>query len=82
MAQLMLGRLYHFGLGVQRDLEKARHWYGKAMAQGSIYAFIFVSFLERQDGRWFKGVGLRIRSIFLAAAVYSKDKADIRLRRS
>ena len=33
-AQLLLGRAYHFGLGVNRDLPEAVHWFRKSAAGG------------------------------------------------
>ncbi|WP_253250212.1 tetratricopeptide repeat protein [Salmonella enterica] len=37
-AQFQLGRKYHIGDGVERDVEKAVFWYQKAAAQGSAKA--------------------------------------------
>lgn len=34
-AQFQLGRKYHIGDGVERDMEKAVFWYQKAAAQGA-----------------------------------------------
>lgn len=37
-AQLMVGWIYHHGLGVQEDFEEARRWYSRATDQGSMEA--------------------------------------------
>lgn len=49
-AQLMVGWIYHHGLGLQEDLEEARKWYSLAAGQGSMEAQFNLGVLCMKQG--------------------------------
>lgn len=49
-AQFSLATMYADGVGVERDLKQAAHWYGKAAAEGNVQA-IYNLALMYSDGR-------------------------------
>jgi hypothetical protein len=80
VAQLRVGRMLQTGEGVARDLDQARYWLDRAIAQGSLYALISASALEREEGHLFRSIVLRVRSIVSAVFLTMRNKNDTRLR--
>lgn len=82
IAQMMLGQMYGEGLGVQQNIATAREYFKKAANQGYVFSFSALSTLEWRAGNYLKGLGLRIKAIWLALRITWSDPHDWRLRRS
>jgi TPR repeat protein len=54
-AQLMVGWIYHHGLGLQENLEEARKWYSLAAGQGSMEAQFNLGVLCMKQGDFVSG---------------------------
>jgi TPR repeat protein len=80
VAQLRMGRMLQTGEGVGRDRTQARYWLDRAIKQGSLYALISASALEREEGHLLRSLILRVRSIVLAVRLTTGNKNDPRLR--
>ena len=61
-AQLMVGWIYHHGLGVQVDVEEARRWYLLAAGQDSIEAQFYLGVLSMKKGEYETGRDLYQRA--------------------
>ena len=82
IADLMLGRMYLYGFGVEKSLKNAKFHLQKAAADGNVYAIKNLSAAEFKSGNIFKGIFLNIKGVLLHAVILLKNKRDTRLRSS
>ena len=79
MAWIMLGIMSHFGLGVDRDLDKARRLYEEAAARQYVMALRLLSQLEKDTGHHWRSLTVKVRSIYVAFRIATKNPHDLRL---
>lgn len=77
---LMLGRIFHFGRGLDRDAEKARRHYQIAIDQGNLIALRNMSSLEIEEGRYFLGLKMKIQAAIKIFTTALKNPHDFKLR--
>jgi TPR repeat protein len=80
VAQLMLGRMYMRGEGVEKNLVTARFWLEKSASQGSVHALVSLSQLESIEGRFIRSFLLRARGGCRAFLISLRNRRDMRLR--
>jgi TPR repeat protein len=66
VACFMLGRMFQRGEGATKDLARARFWYEKSIGMGSVYGMLNLAMLEAEEGRYLRGLFLRIWAGFQA----------------
>jgi len=79
-AQFVLGKMHHLGQGTPVDIEKAKHYYGLASDQGSFHARRNLGLLYAQNGHFFKGAWLWLKSAIYSLKIVLKNPNDSRLR--
>jgi TPR repeat protein len=79
MAWIMLGLMFHFAHGVDRDFEKARRLYKDAAAKQYVIGLRLLSRLEADTGHHLRSVIIKARSIYLAFRIATKNPHDRRL---
>lgn len=76
-AQINMGLAYQNGEGVERDLEKAAYWYGKAVEQGNGMARIALDDVHRRSDncdavmRWYKRSIDRVANVARSRVVHT-----------
>lgn len=80
VAELRAGRMLQDGEGTERNIEKARLMYKRAIQQGSLYALIYAGSLEASEGKFARAFVLKCKSVALAMRLSLGSKTDPRLR--
>ena len=78
-AMTLLGTLYQYGKGVDRDLSQAAKLYEGAMAYGYILPMRYLSTLKFDEGAYVSGIWLRLKMILRSCFIVIKDAKDERL---
>lgn len=79
-AHFLAGLIEHNGLAGSVNIERAREWYEKSASTGNIWAARNLAVLDRQNGRYIKGLIMQIRCMLKAVIIMWKDESDRRLR--
>lgn len=79
MALTILGTLYHSGKAVPKDLHQAAQLYERAWEQGYVLPLAYLSKIKMEQGHYFAGLRLHLRTIWVAYRLMRKDSSDPRL---
>ena len=82
VANLMLGRMCHDGLCVEKNCDKAKEYYRRAWKSGHILGLTYLGLLEQQTGNYIRGLLLRLKAGYYGFRAVSKNPHDPRLRLS
>ena len=80
IACFMLGRIYQYGEGVEKDLSKAENLYKMAIEQGYVYGMLNLAVLYAEKKMLFSNLVMRVRAGLQAFQVSRKNPRDVRLR--
>ncbi len=72
VACFMLGRMYQYGEGAKKDLNKAERLYSMAIEQGSIYGMLNLAMLYAEKKMYFSSLLLRIKAGVQASLIHYK----------
>ena len=76
----MLGRIYQYGEGVEKDLGRAEELYMMASKQGYVYGMLNLAMLYAEKKMHFSNLVMRVRAGLQAFQVARKNPRDVRLR--
>ena len=79
MAYVMLGNIHARGLGVAKDVKKARQALEEGTEAGYLWPMFELSNLELRSWHFFKGLRLRFRASRIAGSLLTKNPNDPRL---
>ena len=80
LANLMLGRMYRLGKGVELDYYKAKEFYDRSAKKGNLFASKELGLLEIQSKNYIKGIALLVKSFIEAVMVGMKDVNNPRIK--
>jgi hypothetical protein len=80
LANLMMGRLYRFGKGVDASHTRAREYYEKAANKGNLFASKELGLLEIESRNYMKGVIMLIKGFFKSVFIGMKNIHDPRIK--
>jgi len=80
IACFMLGRIYQYGEGVEKDLSKAEKLYKMAIEQGYVYGMLNLGMLYAEKKMHFSNLVMRVRAGLQTFQIARKNPRDIRLR--
>jgi len=78
-AMTWLGIAFQKGIGVDRDLERARKCFEDAAARGLVWPIVLLSKMEFKVGKYWRGIALRYRAAKMAWKIAGQDPRDERL---
>jgi len=79
MAYVMLGTMYSEGLGVPKNIEKARAVLKEGATAGFIWPMFELSKLELRCWHFVTALKLRLEAASLGGRIYARDPNDVRL---
>lgn len=80
VACFMLGRMYQYGEGVKKDLNKAEHLYNMAIEKGNLWGMVNLALLYEEKKMYLSSLLLRAKAGIQSIFIYCKNPCDERLR--
>ncbi len=80
LALFQLGQIHYLGLGVPADTVMAAQYYVRAAAQGHAWAMGVLGTIYLKNGKFFRGLFLRIKAMVVGTMVALKNPNDLRVR--
>lgn len=80
IACFMLGRIYQYGEGVEKNLSKAESLYQMAIEQGYVYGMLNLAMLYAEKEMHLSKLVMKVRARLQAFQIARKNPRDVRLR--
>ena len=77
---LMLGQIYWYGLGVEKNAARGKRYFLRALAKDNVRAYVYLGSVMFSERRWLKAIWLRAIAVVKSIQLLAVNREDQRLR--